>query len=211
MEIVLPLLLGIVISAAGIVLPGLINMTAAKISLKEGRKRAVIFALGATTVVFFQTYIAVTFAKFLYSRPDLIYRLEETGLVIFTLLTIFFLFVAKKKKKKKEKDVAKLGSHTGNFFLGVLLSALNFFPIPYYVFISVSFSSANYFFFTPLFIFLFVMGVVAGSFSIFYLYIVFFKKIENRADFFMQNINYLLGSVTGLVSIITLIKILRSH
>lgn len=211
MEIVLPLILGIVISAAGIALPGLINMTAAKISLKEGRQRAVIFALGATTVVFFQTYIAVSFAKFINSRPDIIYILEEAGLIIFVSLTIFFFFIAKKKKKKKEKDVVKLGSRTGNFFLGSLLSALNFFPIPYYVFVSVSLSKSNYFYFTPLFIFLFVIGVVVGSFSVFYLYIVFFKKIEHKTDFFMQNINYLLGSVTGLISIITIIKMMRNH
>jgi threonine/homoserine/homoserine lactone efflux protein len=203
--------LGIVISAAGIALPGLINMTAAKISLKEGRQRAVIFALGATTVVFFQTYIAVSFAKFINSRPDIIYILEEAGLIIFVSLTIFFFFIAKKKKKKKEKDVVKLGSRTGNFFLGALLSALNFFPIPYYVFVSVSLSKSDYFYFTPLFIFLFVIGVVVGSFSVFYLYIVFFKKIEHKTDFFMENINYLLGSVTGLISIITIIKMIRNH
>lgn len=211
MEIVLPLLLGIVISAAGIILPGLINMTAAKIAIKEGRRRAVVFALGATTVVFFQTYVAVSFAKFINSRPDIIEILEETGLVIFTVLTIFFLFIAKKKKPKAEKKLAKQNSYTGNFFLGALLSALNFFPIPYYVFVSISLSSNGYFEFTPLFVFLFVMGVVVGSFGVFYLYIVFFKKIEHKTDFFMQNINYLLGSVTGLVSIITLIKILRNQ
>lgn len=211
MEIILPLILGIVISAAGIALPGLINMTAAKISLKEGRQRAVIFALGATTVVFFQTYIAVSFAKFINSRPDIIYILEEAGLIIFASLTIFFFFIAKKKKKKKEKDVIKQGSRIGNFFLGALLSALNFFPIPYYVFVSVSLSKSDYFYFTPLFIFLFVVGVVVGSFSVFYLYIVFFKKIEHKTDFFMENINYLLGSVTGLISIITIIKMMRNH
>ncbi|MCO6148021.1 LysE family transporter [Flavobacterium sp. NRK1] len=211
MEIVLPLVLGIVVSATGIMLPGLINMTAAKISLKEGRRRAVFFALGATVVVFFQTYIAVSFAKFINSRPDIIYLLEETGLVIFSALTIFFLFIAKKKKLKKEKEIIKRNSLTGNFFLGALLSALNFFPIPYYVFVSVSLSAYKYFYFTHLFVFLFVMGVVAGSFSVFYLYIVFFKKIEHKTDFFLQNINYLLGSVTGLISVITLIKILRNQ
>lgn len=210
MDIILPLVLGIVLSAAGVVLPGLINMTAAKISLKEGRRRAVVFALGASAVVFFQTYIAVSFANFINNRPDIIYMLEETGLVIFGALTIFFFFIAK-KKKKKEKEIIRRSSYTGNFFLGALLSALNFFPIPYYVFVSISLSTHKYFFFTPLFVFLFVLGVVVGSFSIFYLYIVFFKKVEHKTDFFIRNINYLLGSVTGIVSIITLIKILRNQ
>lgn len=211
MEIVLPLVLGFFLSAAGVVLPGLINMTAAKISLREGRRRAVTFALGASTVVFFQTYIAVTFAKFINSNPDIILMLEEAGLVIFSILTIFFLFFAKKKDFKKDEQVKKVSSLTGNYFLGALLSALNFFPIPYYVFVSVSLSVSGNFFFTPLFVFLFVMGVVIGSFSIFYLYIVFFKRFEDRADFFMKNVNYFLGGVTGLISIITVIKMLRNH
>lgn len=211
MRIVLPVFLGLFLSSAGIVLPGLLNMTAAKISLKEGRQRALLFALGATLIIFIQTYIAVSFAKFLYRRPDIIYILEEIGLIIFLMLTLFFFFIARKKKHKREKDVVKLGSRTGNFFLGTLLSALNFFPIPYYVFISVSFSSYGYFYFDHLFVFLFVMGAVTGSFAVFYLYIVFFKKIENRADFFMRNVNYFLGGVTGLIAIITLIKIIQSH
>ena len=211
MEIILPLILGIALSSVGVVLPGLLNMTAAKISLKEGRRRAVIFALGATVVVFFQTYIAVSFAKFLYSKPDIIYMLEETGLIIFSMLTLYFLFIAKKKKAKRGKEIVKLHSPVSNFFLGALLSALNFFPIPYYVFISVSFSAYKYFYFTNLFVCLFVIGVVLGSFSIFYLYIVFFKRFEYKTEFFMKNVNYFLGGVTGLVSVLTLIKILRSQ
>ena len=111
----------------------------------------------------------------------------------------------------KNKDIVKHNSRTSKFFLGALLSVLNFFPIPYYVFVSVSLSAYKYFYFSNLFVFLFVMGAVAGSFLIFYLYIVFFKKFEHKADFFMRNVNYFLGSVTGLVAILTLIKILRSQ
>lgn len=210
MGIVLPLLFGIVISALGIALPGLINMTAAKISVRDGRDRAIVFSLGATVIVFVQTYIAVSFAKFINRRPDIIYLLEEIGLGIFTLLTIYFLFIAKKPEPKDEEDVVDLRSHTGNFFLGALLSGLNFFPIPYYVFVSITLSSYGYFSFDNLYVFLFVMGVVLGSFGIFYLYVIFFKKIEHKTDFFMKNINYFIGSVTGLVAIVTFIKIMRN-
>lgn len=211
MEIALPLFVGIVVSAVGIVLPGLINMTAAKISLRDGRSRAVLFAAGATLVVFIQTYIAVSFAKFINRNPQVIDLLQEIGLVIFTLLTIYFIFIAGRKKKPDvDEKVVKLRSHTGEFFLGTLLSALNFFPIPYYVFVSITLSTYNYFFFTNLFVFLFVIGVVIGSFGIFYLYIVFFKKIEHRAGFFMKNVNYCIGAITGLISIITFIRIFRN-
>lgn len=210
MDIAAPLIIGFVMSAIGIVLPGLLNMTAAKISLRDGQKRALVFAFGAVCVIFIQTYIAVSFAKFINRRPDIISLLEEVGFAIFSVLTIYFLFIAKKKKPKVEQEVVKLRSHTGNFFLGTLLSALNFFPIPYYVFISITFAKNGYFKFEHLFVFLFVVGASLGGMAVFYLYIKFFKKIGRRTTYFLNNSNYFIGSVTGIVAIITLIKILRN-
>jgi threonine/homoserine/homoserine lactone efflux protein len=98
MQLLLPLALGLFFSAAGTLLPGLINMTAAKISIREGRQRAVLFALGASTIVLAQAYIAVSFAKFINSRPDIIYMLQEVGLAIFSGLTIYFLFIGGEEK-----------------------------------------------------------------------------------------------------------------
>jgi threonine/homoserine/homoserine lactone efflux protein len=213
MDIILPVVVGFCISFVATLLPGLLNMTAAKVSLKEGRHNAVIFAGGAATVVFFQAYIAVSFAKFINSRPDIIYTLEEAGVIIFAILTVYFLFLSKKKKKKKKlsNDVVKTRSGTGNYFMGMLLSGLNFFPIPYYVFISISFTAYGIFKFTNPFVPLFVLGVVAGAFTVFYLYIVFFKKFEHKTEFFMRNVNYFIGSITGLIALITLIRIWQNH
>jgi len=208
MAVAMALVWGFCLSAIGIALPGLINMTAAKISVRDGRSRALIFVAGALVIIFFQTYIAVAFAKLINSRPDLIYMLQEIGLVLFSLLTIYFLFIAKKPKVKEEDT--KVRTKVGRFFLGMLLSTLNFFPIPYFVFVSVTLANNGHIEFAPLSNFLFVMGVVLGSFSIFYLYIIFFKKIENKTAWIMQNMNYFLGSVTGLVAVVNLIKILRN-
>ena len=210
MDIILPLLLGIAVATPGIMLPGLINMTAAKISVRDGRACAVVFSIGATVIVFIQSYIAVSFAKFISKRDDIINLLEEVGLGIFVLLTIYFIFIAKKPQSKDDDEPVKMRSRTGCFFLGVLLSVLNFFPIPYYVVMSVTLSTYKFFSFDNLFVFLFVIGAITGTFAVFYLYIIFFKKLEEKTDFFMKNINYFIGGVTGLVSVITLIKLLRS-
>lgn len=211
MNVILPVVIGFAISFVATLLPGLLNMTAAKVSLKEGRKNAMVFAAGAATIVFIQAYIAVVFAKLINRSPEIIDSLEEVGLFIFSALTIFFFFFSKnkKKKKKEDKELLKVRSKTGNYFLGAMLSALNFFPIPYYVFVSISLSSAQIFEFTNLYIFLFVLGAAAGGYAVFYLYIVFFKKFEHKTEFFMRNVNYFIGSITGIISIITLIKLLK--
>jgi threonine/homoserine/homoserine lactone efflux protein len=211
MEVILPLLFGFAASFTTTLLPGLLNMTAAKVSLKENRRNALIFSAGASLVVFFQAYIAVTFSKLINSRPDIVYLLEEVGVLVFFILTVYFLFLSKKKKPKAADDIIKIRSRTGNFFLGVALSALNFFPIPFYVFVSISLSALNIFFFTNLYIFLFVIGALGGSFLVFYLYIIFFKRFEHRTEFVMRNVNYFIGTITGLITVVTLLRIWKNH
>lgn len=205
----MPLILGFVIAALGIIPPGLINMTAAKVCVKEGRNEAISFASGATIIIFFQTYFALFFAKLIYGRKDIINILQEIGLVLFIGLTIYFFWIAKKPIKINPK--IKPHTKTNRFFLGILLSALNLFPIPYYVFVTVSLSAYGYFFFESLFIFSFVIGAILGSFFVFYLYIIFFKKQEKKTSFLIHKGNYIIGSLTGLVSIITFMKLIKSY
>jgi threonine/homoserine/homoserine lactone efflux protein len=211
MEVILPLLVGFGITFCTTLLPGLLNMTAAKVSVLEGRRNSLIFASGASVIVLFQSFIAVTFAKLINSRPDIVYLLEEVGVLIFFVLTVYFLFLSKKKKPKAADAVVKIRSKTGNFFLGMALSALNFFPIPFYVFLSISLSAVKIFFFTNFYIFFFVTGAMCGSFLVFYLYIIFFKKFEHKTEFFMRNVNYFIGSVTGLIAVVTLLRIWKNH
>jgi len=205
----LPLILGFTAASIGVAPPGLLNMTAAKVSAVDGRNRALIFALGASVTVLFQTYIAVLFAKFIDRNPDVVVLLQEIGLFIFLGLTGYFFWAGKKKKKQQEE--LKMKSKTSRFFLGMLLSFLNLLPIPYYVFLSVWFSRKGWFFFNQSYIWLFVLGTMVGSFLMFYLYILFFKKKDaDKPSFLMTNGNYIIGTVTAIISVITFLRILKS-
>ena len=95
--------------------------------------------------------------------------------------------------------------------MGMVISAINFFPIPYYVLISITLASYNFFSFTTLPICSFVAGVVVGSFMIFYLYVVFFNKMKTKTDFFVNNMNKIIGSITGLVALITLVNVVKYY
>lgn len=205
-----PLFWGFIVSVIGIFPPGLINMTAAKISVQDGKNRALLFTSGALVVIFFQTLLALVFARYIFSHQEVVILLREIGFCIFAILTIFFLLVAK-KPKNKIKNESKLKSKKSRFFLGMLISAINFFPIPYYVFVSVSLSSFNYFTFEKWSIYSFVVGVVCGSFAVFYAYIAFFKKIESKTDYLVKNMNTIIGSVTGVISLLTLYHIIKYY
>lgn len=209
MNFITPLFLGFVTAFIGIIPPGLINMTAAKVNLKEGKRNALWFVIGAVIVIFFQAFLAILFAKLINRRPDLVALLREVGFGIFATLTVYFLWLAKKPKNKSRS--IKKSSKTRRFLLGMLLSALNFFPIPYYVFVSVTLASFKLFSFDMISISVFVLGVIIGSFSVFYCYISFFNKIEEKTDYILKNMNTIIGSITGLISTITLLNIIKYY
>ena len=165
MSFILPLVLGFCIAFLAVILPGLINMTAAKISLQEGKNEAISFAVGASVVVFVQTFIAVLFARFISQHQEIVATLQEIGIFIFTGLSIYFFWIAKKPKKIKTE--AKIKGKSNRFFFGMLLSMLNLLPIPFYVFASMGLAASGYFSFDKIPVSTFVSGVVLGSFSVF--------------------------------------------
>lgn len=179
-------------------------MTAAKISLQEGKIRAISFAFGASSIVFIQTFIAVLFARFISNHQEIVTTLQEIAIFIFSGLSIYFFWIA--KKPKKIKTDTKVKGKSNRFFFGMLLSSLNLLPIPFYVFTSMSLAASGYFSFDKIPVAIFVNGVVTGSFFVFYIYIVAFKKIEKKTEFLFKNINTIIGSVTTFIAIVTLFK-----
>ena len=202
----LPLVLGFFIAFLAVIPPGLINMTAAKISLQEGKNEAISFAIGASVIIFFQTFIAVLFARFINKHQEIVSTLQEIGIFIFSSLSIYFFWIAKKPKKIKTDSRVK--GKSNRFFLGMLLSTLNLLPIPFYVFASMTLAASGYFSFDKIPVAEFVIGLMIGSFTVFYIYIVAFKKIENKTEFLMRNINTIIGSVTTFMAVLTLFKLL---
>lgn len=198
------ILFGFLAAVIGVSLPGLLNMTAVKLANKDSNRSAYQYVLGALVVIFIQTYVAIFFAKLIDSSPAITAALHEIGLVIFGGLTIYFLVFAKRKEKKKDKPASKMKP----FYYGVLLAAINVFPIPYYVFISITLASYNYPIFEGFFTTIFSLGVVLGSALMFFLYVLFFKKVSNEDAFIFRNINYVIGSITGIISCITIYKLL---
>ena len=194
----------------GVIPPGLLNMTAAKISLKEGAGRGIMFSTGVCLIVFVQTYIASIFSKYLSNRPDVVEILQRVAFVIFVLITVYFLVLASKQKNEEQAvDEIDVRSKRSRFYHGMFLSALNVFPIPYQAYMTITLASFGILDFERLSIITYVTGAAMGTFVMLYVYIFFFDKTKNKAFTSQKNMNYIIGSVTGLVSLITFINILR--
>ena len=205
MTFVLAIFLGLIISIGGIIIPGMLNMTIAKISIKESQKQALNFALGAVVVVFIQSFLGTYFAKFLDANPVFSEGLKKIGTIIFIILTIAFTIMGLKAKKQKEIKV-DIEAKRNRFFYGMALSSFNMFAIPWYAITSLMMASKELFQYDMISIVLFSISAAIGTYFVFYLYAKFFKLIEHKLTFIVQNINFLIATLTGIVAVSSLYK-----
>ncbi|HMC02185.1 MAG TPA: LysE family transporter [Flavobacteriaceae bacterium] len=196
-----------IIAFVGVIPPGLLNMAAAKISLKEGYSRGVMFSIGVCITVIIQTFVAVIFARYLSNHPDVINILERVALVIFVLISIYFFVFAKKEAKQDLEDDVK--SKHSRFFFGMFLASLNVLPIPYQAYMSITLAGFGWLTFDKIDIASYVAGAATGTFVMLYIYIFFFDKIKDKSFTSQKNMNYIIGSITTIISIITLVNIIK--
>ncbi len=207
MSITITFFVGFIVALVGVIPPGLLNMTAAKISLKEGYSRGIVFSIGVSITVIAQIYVAVLFARYLSNHPDIVEILQRVALVIFILISVYYLFVA--KERAKPQDEVNNRSKKSRFFFGMLLSSLNVFPIPYHAYMSITLASFGLMDFDLTNITSYVAGAAMGTFVMLYIYIFFFDKIKSQKLTSQKNMNYSIGLITALIALITLINVIK--
>ena len=207
MNLTIVFFLGLIFALVGVIPPGLLNMTAAKISLKEGYVRGIMFSVGVCVIVIFQTYIAAIFARYISNHPDVVDILQRVAFVVFVLLTIYYFLIAKKQPQLKVETNIK--SKHSRFFQGMLLSGINTLPIPYHAYMTTTLASIGWLSFEHTMIISYVAGAAMGTFVMLYVYIFFFEKIKDKNFTSQKNMNYSIGTITGIIAIITLINIIK--
>jgi len=206
MTLVTNFLIGFLAAFVGVIPPGLLNMSAAKISMKEGRKKGLLFSIGVCVTVMLQTYVALIFARFLDKHPEYVDMLQKVALGIFICITIYFFFIAKDTRRPLPEDMNR--SKTNRYFAGMLLAVLNLLPLPYWVYISITFAGFGWFTFEQPGIWAAVLASGMGTFAMLVVYVQFFRRKEEPKKR-KWNMNYIIGFITAVISVITFIKILN--
>lgn len=204
MTLLFNFIIGLLASFIGVIPPGLLNMSAAKISMKEGRKVAALFSLGACVTVMIQTFVALVLARYLDRNPQIIDVLQKMALGIFICITIFFFFIAKDTRREVPPEMQK--SKTNRFFKGMFIALLNLLPMPYWVYLSITLSAFGWFSFEQLDLWVAVFASGLGTFAMLLLYTQFFKPKEQTKQRAL-NMNYVIGAITALIATITAFKI----
>lgn len=185
--------------------PGLLNLNAAKISVEKGKHNGIIFSLGVSTMVVFQAYIAVLISKFLYRNPEVIIWLQKAALAVFAFFAIYF-FVKARKENHRDRQIVTV-RRRNSYLKGLVLASVNLLTIPYYSALNAMWNASGWIDFKFWDIAVFIVSAGCGTFSVLYLYTVYFTKLDSRTNAFSRNSNYILAVLMLILLVITLIRI----
>ena len=92
----------------------------------------------------------------------------------------------------------------------MFIAFLNVLPLPYWVYVSVTFSAFGWFSFETPALQTAVLASGMGTFVILRLYVHLFKqKDSSKVAPLKVNMNFIIGAVTALISLLTAIKIFK--
>ncbi|MGI9549562.1 MAG: LysE family translocator [Aurantibacter sp.] len=185
--------------------PGLLNMNAAKVSVKKGRLNGIVFSMGISSMIMIQAFIAVWISKFLHNNPDVYDWLLKIAVLIFGGLAVYFFLAARRNRQDPVKLVKV--SKKNSFLKGMGLATLNLLTIPYYSGLNVMWNATGWIKFQIWDILTFVLAAGCGTFTVLYMYTVYFNKLEAKNQRFSRNSNYILSILMVVLTVITLIRI----
>lgn len=185
--------------------PGLLNMNAAKVSVKKGKLNGIVFSLGISSTIMIQAFIAVYISKYLHNNPEVSKWLLKIAVVVFAALAVYF-FLAAKKNKQEEVRLVKV-SKKNSFFKGMGLATLNLLTIPYYSGLNFMWNTTGLINFELWDILIFVLAAGGGTFTVLYMYTVYFNKLDSKTQRFSKNSNYILSILMVVLLIVTLFRI----
>ncbi len=203
MKLLFLFFLGFLFSFAGSITPSLLNMTALKVSLANGKKAAYKYAFAVAIIVVPQIIIAVTLTNFLADNPSILVTLEKIATIIFIFLSYYYY----KESRKSKIKIAKINSKKENPFLtGIILSILNMFSIPFYSGVIILLNAYNIFNYSNLDTFIFTISSVLGTFYILFFYGKYAKIIQQKTGKLTKDINLVLSILTGFVALFSILK-----
>ncbi|MFD1079752.1 LysE family translocator, partial [Longispora fulva] len=165
------------VALLAVVPPGPVNMSVARNSVLRGKKNGIYVAIGGAIIVAVQAMIAIFLAQYIFDNPFVKNILLRAGLVIFLIMAVYFLVMAKRKKKDIEVSPT---SGVQSVFKGIIIGALNVFPIPFYVALGAALNIGGQVEYHLLNNTMFVLGAALRTFTTFYLYSLFFARIETK-------------------------------
>lgn len=190
---------GFVLGFIGVAIPGLINMTTANVTMRQGVRAGIYNALGAALVVFVQAKVAVGFAKYLSLHGEVLTNIKKIAILIFLILSVVFFYQALKPKVRKDGR-----KYPGTPFLkGIATAGMNVMNIPFYFTGSAYLESRKLLSLAPFSGWGVSFGSLIGAFSGLLIYVYLAKLLMQKMASIDRSVNFFLS---GLFLVLALVQ-----
>ncbi|RMG85251.1 MAG: hypothetical protein D6714_06260 [Bacteroidetes bacterium] len=193
MDFVLYFFLGFTLSFIGSMPLGIINMTVAQTSIRQGLKMGILVSAGAAFVELIQAFVALKFTWLFVENPSVESALNLIALLIFWGLGIYYIFLAKNATPHTAET--ERPSRMRGFLKGMAVSSVNVLVIPYWIFYGSYLTSNGWLKTENNCVLTFAVGVMVGAFALFVLYARMGQLITTRADKMTRFVNKFIGVI----------------
>lgn len=156
------------------------------------------FAMGATLVELFYSFIAIKFSAFLLSHQDVELYIQMVAIPAFVILSLYSF---RKKEKEVEKDDLKVDSaenstgKKGNFFKGIIIGLVNPLQIPFWVAYGTYMLSNDWIQNDGFLLNFFISGIICGTFLLLTLVVFASKSLDKRLNLNRFNMDKIIGYI----------------
>lgn len=189
--------IGFAASFIGSVPPAAINLTIIQISLSQGLRAALWFALGATLLELVYGKVALYFASWILQNKVVEVYITMLSVPVFLILA-WFSFRAKPDPQPAENE-APVSKNA--FWYGAFLGLINPLNIPFWVLWGTNFIKAKWIRDEEFWINVFIAGIVCGTLALLVLVAMISRRLQKRFSFNTAGINRAIGYVFLILSL----------
>jgi threonine/homoserine/homoserine lactone efflux protein len=197
---------GMFISFLGTLPLGSLNLAAMQISVSDGIRPAIYFALGALIIEMVYVRVSLVAMDWVRKRKKLFLYLEwATVLIIGALAVTSFVAAADPQVKKN----VILSNTLHRFWLGVAMSAINPVQIPFWFGWSAALFSKKVLLPRSKYYNLYIAGIGFGSFAGFACFIFGGLLLVDALNANQAMVQWIIGTIFAITAVIMFIKIMR--
>lgn len=203
------LLTGAFVSFSGQLPIGFINLSAVQIAIRESKTKAMAFAAGVVMIEMLYLRIVLLFLKAFLKNKEWISFIEITTVVIFLILAA--VSFRRYQKRSSHQKVPAPVKNQNRLLYGIILSALNFAQVPFWIVWSSYAITQKWIGETDAALNFFTIGTGLGTFICIYLYIIFGKVLVNKIKNGEQYLQIAIAVFFLIAAIIQFIQFLRTY
>lgn len=191
MTLILHFLIAVLISFAGSLPFGMVNMAVAHTAIQKGMGPAMFMAAGVCLVELIQAYVALKFTWLFNENAQIERIFQIIAMLAFFGGGIYFLFFAKPKPATDEE--VPVGKRRNEFYKGIFLSSINLLAIPFWISFAAILTANDLLERDDLHVFVFAVGTAVGTFGLLFFYSMLGAKVFNKSEQIKKWINKFIG------------------